>query len=90
MHYTNLDKTARYEVKVTYISTTPIRMVADEDIMVHDYKRREGAIGPVSFDIPAEATRDGDLTLKWNMQTGSGGTGRGCQIGEVWLLKKQD
>jgi hypothetical protein len=88
MHYSNLDKTAQYEVKVTYISTTPIRLIADEDMMIHDYTRRAAAIGPVSFDIPLEATQDGDLTLKWNMETGRGGAGRGCQIAEVWLIKK--
>lgn len=90
MHYSNLDKTAQYEVKVTYISTTPIRLVADEDMMVHDYTKRAAEIGPVSFDIPLEATKDGELTLKWNMKLGQGGHGRGCQIAEVWLMKKQD
>lgn len=88
MHYSNLDNTAQYEVKVTYISRTPISLVADEDMMVHDYMRRADEIGPVSFDIPPEATKDGDLTLKWNMESGRGGTGRGCQIAEVWLIKK--
>lgn len=90
MHYSNLDKTAQYEVKVTYISTTPIRLVADEDMVVHDYMRRAAVIKPVTFDIPLEATKDGDLTLKWNMESGRGGTGRGCQIAEVWLIKKQN
>ena len=91
MHYSNLDKTAQYEVKVTYIGRA-IRLVADEDMVVHDYTRRARAaeIGPVSFDIPLEATKDGELTLKWNMKLGQGGTGRGCQIAEVWLMKKQD
>lgn len=88
MHYSDLDKTVQYEVKVTYISTTPIRLLAD-DIMVHDYTRRAGEIGPVSFDVPLEATKDGDLTLQWDMKTGQGGAGRGCQIAEVWLIKKQ-
>ena len=89
MHYSNLDKTAQYEVKVTYISRA-IRLVADEDMMVHDYMRRAAVIKPVTFDIPLEATKDGHLTLKWNMESGRGGTGRGCQVAEVWLMKKQD
>ena len=88
MHYSNLDKISQYEVKVTYMSTTPIRLVADEDILVHDYTKRGAEVGPVSFNIPLEATKDGDLTLKWNMEPGKGGTGRGCQIAEVWLIKK--
>jgi len=32
--------------------------------MVHDYTKIAAEIGPVSFDIPTEATKDGDLTLK--------------------------
>ena len=86
MHYSNLDKAAQYEVKVTYISTTPIRLMAD-DIMVHNYTTRAAEIGPVSFDIPAEATKDGDLTLKWDGTDKS--HNRGCRIAEVWLIKKQ-
>ncbi len=91
MHYSSLDKTAQYEVKVTYIGRA-IRMVADEDMVVHDYIRRArtAVIKPVTFDIPLEATKDGDLTLKWNVELGGGGTGRGCQIGEVWLMKKRE
>jgi hypothetical protein len=46
-------------------------------------------MGPVSLDIPLEATKDGDLTLQWDAKTGQGGAGRGCQIAEVWLIKKQ-
>jgi hypothetical protein len=87
MHYSNLDKTAQYEVKVTYLSTTPIRLMADEDIMVHDYTARAAEIGPVSFDIPLEATKDGELTLKWDGSNKS--HNGGCRIAEVWLIKKQ-
>ncbi len=87
MHYSDLDKTAKYEVKVTYAGTTPIRLTAD-DIIVHDYLRRASEIEPVSFNVPIEATKDGDLTLLWDIKTGQGGTGRGCQIAEVWLIKK--
>jgi hypothetical protein len=86
MHYCNLDTAAQYEVKVTYIGTG-IRLMAD-NIKVHDYLERAKEIGPVSFDVPKNATADGDLTLQWNAQT-NGGTGRGCQIAEVWLIKKQ-
>lgn len=97
MYYSNLDKNSQYEVKVTYMSTVPIRLIANDNILVHDYTsmgiahdftRTPGEIAPVSFNIPLEATKDGDLTLKWNIEPGQGGTGRGCQIAEVWLIKK--
>jgi len=88
MHYSNLDKTAQYIVKATYVGKE-VRLLADKDIIIHDYMRRD-TIKPVAFDIPLEATKDGELTLKWNMKLGQGGHGRGCQIAEVWLMKKQD
>ena len=45
---------------------------------------------PVEFDIPAVATADGDLTLSWYREPGRGGNGRGCQVREVWLMRKVD
>jgi hypothetical protein len=42
----------------------------------------------VEFDIPAAATRDGELTLSWTSTPGRGGAGRGPQVAEVWLIKQ--
>jgi hypothetical protein len=89
LHYSGLERGAAYSVKVTYVGTLPIRLIADNDILVHDYFRRADEPGPVSFDVPVSATNDGDLTLAWDIKAGQGGTGRGCQVAEVWLIKKQ-
>ena len=43
---------------------------------------------PLEFDIPLEATRSGTLNLSWYAEPGRGGNGRGCQVSEVWLIKK--
>jgi len=40
------------------------------------------------FDIPAEATQEGLLELSWYREQGLGGNGRGCQVSEIWLIKK--
>jgi hypothetical protein len=42
----------------------------------------------MEFDIPAAATQDGELRLKWYRTPGLGGSGRGCQVAEVWLIRK--
>ena len=42
----------------------------------------------LEFDVPAAATAGGNLTLSWYGQPGRGGNGRGCQVAEVWLMKK--
>lgn len=95
MHYSNLDPSAQYEVKVTYTrdlygGRKQVRMVADETIEVHPYLEKPMEVQPLTFDIPVEATRDGVLTLKWTSEVDMGGTGRGCQIAEVWLIKKRE
>jgi len=40
----------------------------------------------VEFDIPLEATATGKLKLAWTRPAGVGGSGRGAQVAEVWLL----
>jgi hypothetical protein len=43
---------------------------------------------PLEFDIPREATGTGALTLIWHREAGLGHNGRGCQVAEVWLIRK--
>ena len=92
MHYKHLDPTARYQVKVTYTKDLysgdqEIRLVANDNIEVHPFLRKQKDMHPMVFDIPMEATQDGELILRWNSEDGMGGTGRGCQIAEIWLIK---
>ena len=87
MHYNDLDKNAQYEVKVTYLSVTPVRLTADGSYLVHDFYTRSEEITPVTFDVPMDATSDGELTLMWEGSDKS--HNRGCRLAEVWLMKKQ-
>jgi hypothetical protein len=50
--------------------------------------QRPMPFGPLEFDIPAEATRSGELHLRWAKEPGLGGAGRGLQVAEVWLMRK--
>lgn len=91
MHYPNLDPTAPYRVRVTYSGETPekkIRLEATEGIEVHPYITKPDPVGALEFDIPPAATSKGELTLRWFREPGLGGNGRGCQVAEVWLMKK--
>jgi len=93
MHYKNLDPTAQYIVKVVYGGDdfdVKIRLTADGDIPVHSYIKKSLPLKPMSFEVPRSATKDGELTLTWNQEMGIGGNGRGCQVAEVWLLKKEN
>ena len=93
MRYTNLDRSAPYRIRIVYAGdvfsmTTMIKLVANEKYEVHPPIRKESPVKPVEFDIPAQATRGGELTLTFSAPPGMGSAGRGNQIAEVWLMKK--
>lgn len=89
MSYDHLDPNASYRVRVVYARERPgvkARLVANDRVEIHGYLSRP--LEALEFDIPQAATAEGRLKLSWNKEPGSGGTGRGCQVAEVWLLKK--
>ena len=63
-----------------------VRLTAGDGHEVHGFLARP--FEPVEFGVPAAATAGGKLTLTWTPEPGAGGPGRGCQVCEVWLLKK--
>jgi len=89
MRYKNLDPKARYKVRVVYAGdmAREVRMEADT-IEVHPLIKKPVPVQPLEFDIPAQATVDGELTLRWHRRPGLGGNGRGAQVAELWLIKK--
>jgi hypothetical protein len=88
MRYPGLDKKARYKIRVVYVGdlTRKMRLDADDRFEVHPLIEKQ--IRPLEFDVPSEATADGELNLSWRQAPGSRGAGRGCQVAEVWLIKK--
>ncbi|MBY0589411.1 hypothetical protein K2X85_19725 [bacterium] len=90
MRYEGLDAKARYKVRVVYASESrnrPIRLVADES-EVHPLMDRPMPPRPIEFSIPIEATKDGELVLRWTSDPERGGNGRGAQVADVWLIKE--
>lgn len=91
VRYSDLDPQARYRVRVVYAGDAPkrrIRLVADDGLEIHPLIARPLPFAPLEFDVPPEATADGILTLTWTGEPGLGGNGRGCQVSEVWLIRK--
>ncbi len=91
MRYDNLDPTAQYKMRVVYGGDSrekKIRCTANDTLEVHPYIQKKNPVGPVEFDIPPAATAGGQLRLTWHGQPGLGGNGRGCQVSEIWLIKK--
>ena len=91
MRYSDLDPKAHYKIRVVYGGDSPkkrIGLTANRRIEIHPLVAKAFPVRPVEFDIPHEATRSGELTLSWFCETGLGGNGRGCQVSEVWVIKK--
>ena len=91
MRYTDLDPEAQYKIRIVYggdMPRVPMRLVANGSLEIHGFRNKDMPPKPVEFDIPREATRGGTLTLEWTRPAGLGGNGRGCQVSEVWLVRK--
>ncbi len=91
MHYDHLDPKGQYKMRVVYYGdglSKKIRCVAGENVEVHPLVAKRVPPGPVEFDIPPDATRDGRLDLRWYREPNLGDNGRGCQVSEIWLIKK--
>jgi hypothetical protein len=104
MRYTGLDRTAQYRIRIVYAGDSPgrrIRLVGRAsrparvlqnpppvEIEIHPLMLKPQPVRPIEFDIPRAATAQGTLDLSWYRESGLGGNGRGCEVAEVWLIKK--
>jgi hypothetical protein len=104
LHYPHLDPEGAYRVRLVYagrlavqdyemadrsLQGTPVmvRLTAD-DLEVHPLIPKPNPVQPVEFDVPVEATRDGELTLGCTSTVAGDSPRRGCQIAEVWLMRR--
>jgi hypothetical protein len=85
MKYEGLDSSAQYTVRVTYAGRyqATMRLVANGRTEIHGPVPQPNVIAPMEFAVPKEATANGSLELEWRLVEG-----RGCQVAEVWLLKR--
>jgi hypothetical protein len=91
LRYTGLDPKANYKVRVVYGPDLPeikIRLMANDGFEVHPMMTKPSPNRPLEFDLPAAATDSGNLTLTFSCEPGRGRNGRGCQVCEVWVIKK--
>ncbi|WP_322963944.1 hypothetical protein [Sphingomonas fuzhouensis] len=89
MHYDGLDPRRGYSLTITYAGedyTLPMRLVANGTIILQDHFVRTANPMQVTIAIPREATAHGMLDLAWTRPPGMGGSGRGKQVAETWLI----
>jgi hypothetical protein len=89
LEYTGLDPAARYKVRFVQSGDAQrsTRLVANGTYEIHPLRQVGREAKPVEFEIPAEATTGGKLTLEWHSHAGEAGNGRFVQVGEVWLIR---
>jgi hypothetical protein len=89
MYYPDLDKNAKYRLRIVYgpEGRTDIRLTANDKFVIHPFQPKDANYTPVEFDVPVEATYSGSLRLRWERPPGLGGSGRGVQVAEVWLIR---
>jgi hypothetical protein len=63
-----------------------VRLEAEGQV-IHPLMAKPDPVRPLEFEIPRAAAADGMLTLTWSEEPGRGSNGRGCQVGEVWLIR---
>ncbi|MCI0332781.1 MAG: hypothetical protein L0228_06120, partial [Planctomycetes bacterium] len=100
LHYSDLDPTARYKLRVVYAGDNfevRVRLVAtatsaatNREVEIHPFQLKPQPVAPLEFEIPPQATSGGELTLTWLTDPQRGKAGRGCQIAEVWLIKLRE
>ncbi|MDE3178286.1 MAG: hypothetical protein KGM47_01395, partial [Acidobacteriota bacterium] len=90
MHYPHLGPSSAYRIRVVYAGAMErkIRLEANKGVEVHGYIQKPWPMRPLEFDIPSQATAAGELRLRWFGEPGLGHNGQGCQVAEVWLMKK--
>jgi hypothetical protein len=89
LSYNGLNPATHYRIRVTYAGedyALPMRLVANDRFEIHPPRIRHANPETTEFDIPAAATATGKLNLAWMRPAGAGGSGRGAQVAEVWLL----
>lgn len=90
LHYSGLDPLAEYKVRIVYAGeeyTLPITFVANDEYTIHGPRLRASNPELVEFPVPPAATHGGTLDLRWTRPPGLGGSGRGFQVAEVWLIR---
>jgi hypothetical protein len=64
------------------------KLTANETIEIHPYMARPTPVQALDFDVPADATRSGILTLRWSLEPGTAGFASSVAVAEVMLMRK--
>jgi len=93
LHYDHLQPRMHYRLRIVYGGedyALPLTLTANESLVLQLQWQRKTNPQTVELDVPGSATAGGQLTLSWQRPQGFGGSGRGRQVAEVWLLPEDE
>jgi hypothetical protein len=85
LRYPDVDPRGRYRVRVVY-ADGPVRLSVNDRTEIHGLLTKP--YQALEFDLPDDAAASGTLELVWRGDENRGGAGRGCQVAEVWLMRR--
>jgi len=85
LRYSDVDPHAQYRLRVVY-GDGPVRLSVNDKVEIHGLITKPYQV--LEYDLPADAAASGALELVWRGDDNKGGAGRGCQVSEVWLIRK--
>jgi hypothetical protein len=90
LRYTDLDPATKYKLNVSYSGDAhSIRVqLSANGIQIHPLIEKPWPPRILEFPVPFAVTSKGTATFSWTRELGLGGSGRGCQISEVWLIRQ--
>ena len=91
LRYTHLQAPSAYRVRITYAGEgyhLPMQLRAN-GLLLQSAHSRSSNPETVEYAIPVRALRGGTLELRWTRAFGAGGSGRGGQVAEVWLIPQK-
>jgi hypothetical protein len=89
LSYQQLDPNRRYRLRVTYSGedySATVGILANNVTVIEPIHDRATNPETLEFEIPKSATESGRLTLAFTRPAGQGGSGRGHQVAETWLI----
>lgn len=89
MRYQGLDPSTGYILRVVYAGDMNQKLrLAAGGAEIHGYIKKPWPMKPMEFRVPGTAYASGELRLSWFGEPGLGHNGQGCQVAEVWLMRK--
>lgn len=92
IQYQGLDPKSDYRLQVIYSNQAlEIKIsLCSKDTIIHPFIDKPNPPEKLEFKISRTLIQDGKMNLMWKREPGKGGTGTGCEVCEIWLIREDE